>query len=1014
MAKEARVWKTYVRESDKSDKEMVDGRNSSLDVLLIPKNKFRTHATQAALFSAISTAFVIESLGDLKPDPAESSAQTLLVMSQMLAAIANNQPVASPSPDTLDPSPFSPSRTAVVVNMLWLLSLSLSVAVSLVAMLSKEWCFKFMSGRSGPPYEQARQRQRKWNGMERWKMKKALIYLSAMMHLALLLFALGLCLYLWDVNRRVALPVIVITGSATFVYTCATISPAVDRFCPYSTPAIEIIADAKTLLTTVFNGMSLAIAATKGRTHTLIEPIKSFWAMDPSLFGVGGLRVWGVMTHKLFTKPSGLLPSATKLPGPTWLWVILCFSFFLFFFGCWMIVLLPSLLLSALLSLFKWLLPWLLVPPRYAYDHVVKPAIPMIKGVSTAVKAIVDFGDKADGRYGDVIMDTVTSQMLAWLISNCEDSRSVDEALHAIAGAHRDLPHEPLVECQALNLVLARLDACNKQDRPPLAVKYCRTYAVLMSWSTFGVKEDQWRGDDATLIEGGVIYKHLTRYLDRTDLDQQAEHLPADSNLLASVVTTAMPMCHWGSGCTLNGTRLRKVLKIATSLMQQQLQRSVDQAPEPWLYALVDSTSHYLVALWPSEERSSSHDLLPILLVHTFLLYHETAPDVARSAAITLAATEFACRNYPLPTNYSSAVPEWLQTNIQKEQGGQPEVMKSRAREVLQYYKAHKPDEDIMVALFILGFFELLPHLDLDDPETRRAAAASYLPELMQQVPQFDFWRSPGIHTLGYLPEDLVYHRSISNLTIIAKGTHLDELQVMYACLPLLCFPLGEYDFPRLYILALMALCRAKSSRLRDLCINIIDKQPVPLDLRSQLDSADNKTLLEGLCRTLIDANTPVLPIAVLHFEILIASVATGLSEPIPPQHGLRSLLAFCDRFPELKTSSPLSTTDVSHSMEGFSEDFRRNSMLHAMQCVVNLCEAGSCTDDDYTPWGDVLRKLKDSYKPGTRMVQRLGRVEPGTSSDPIRAEASSSEDGVPSGSGHLADDSDAIQVTGG
>ncbi|KAG9085532.1 hypothetical protein FS749_004352, partial [Ceratobasidium sp. UAMH 11750] len=35
MAREARVWKTYVRESDKSDKELVDGRNNSLDVLLI-------------------------------------------------------------------------------------------------------------------------------------------------------------------------------------------------------------------------------------------------------------------------------------------------------------------------------------------------------------------------------------------------------------------------------------------------------------------------------------------------------------------------------------------------------------------------------------------------------------------------------------------------------------------------------------------------------------------------------------------------------------------------------------------------------------------------------------------------------------------------------------------------------------------------------------------------------------------------------------------------------------------
>jgi hypothetical protein len=96
---------------------------------------------------------VIESLNDLKPDPAETSAQTLLVISQTMAAISNGQPVALPVPDTLYAPAFSPPRTAVLVNLLWFLSLSLSVAVSLIAMLAKEWCYIFMSGRSGVIYE---------------------------------------------------------------------------------------------------------------------------------------------------------------------------------------------------------------------------------------------------------------------------------------------------------------------------------------------------------------------------------------------------------------------------------------------------------------------------------------------------------------------------------------------------------------------------------------------------------------------------------------------------------------------------------------------------------------------------------------------------------------------------------------------------------------------------------------------------------------------------------------------
>ncbi|KAG9088164.1 hypothetical protein FRC06_002196 [Ceratobasidium sp. 370] len=157
MARGARVWRTYVRESDRSDKELTDGRNN----------------------------FVIGSLGDLKPDPAESSAQTLLVISQTLATIANGQGVTLQTQGGSGVAVFSPSRSTVVVNVLWLLSLSLSVAVSLVAMLAKDWCYKFMSGRTGPIYEQGRRRQERWNGMQRWKMQEVLVHLPGVMHLAL-------------------------------------------------------------------------------------------------------------------------------------------------------------------------------------------------------------------------------------------------------------------------------------------------------------------------------------------------------------------------------------------------------------------------------------------------------------------------------------------------------------------------------------------------------------------------------------------------------------------------------------------------------------------------------------------------------------------------------------------------------------------------------------------------------------------------------------------------------------
>ncbi|KAF8598465.1 hypothetical protein BDV93DRAFT_512473 [Ceratobasidium sp. AG-I] len=141
LGKDARFWKTYVKEADQWDAELVDGWSKSLDVILI--------LVKAALFSAISTAFVIESAKGLQQDPAESSARSLLLISQTLLAMSSSNQQASPVPALMDDNDFTPSASTVCVNVLWFLSLSLSVAVSLVAMLAKEWCYSYMSGRIG-------------------------------------------------------------------------------------------------------------------------------------------------------------------------------------------------------------------------------------------------------------------------------------------------------------------------------------------------------------------------------------------------------------------------------------------------------------------------------------------------------------------------------------------------------------------------------------------------------------------------------------------------------------------------------------------------------------------------------------------------------------------------------------------------------------------------------------------------------------------------------------------------
>ncbi|KAG8767786.1 hypothetical protein FRC12_006049 [Ceratobasidium sp. 428] len=251
MAKDAKVWQVYVRETQKADEELVDGWNKSLDVILI----------FAALFSAISTAFVGISAQNLQQNPADASAQTLLVISRTLLVMSGADTTNSSSPvANQDSSEFRPSRTVVAINALWFLSLSLSVAVSLIAMLAKEWCHAFMSGRSGETHERARLRQKRWNEIERLKMIDVLTLLPLLIHLALrkifsifvhepcmlssyplpVLFAVGLCVYLWDLNIYVAIPVIIITSISTFIYASTVVHSLTTEHCPYTTGSSKL------------------------------------------------------------------------------------------------------------------------------------------------------------------------------------------------------------------------------------------------------------------------------------------------------------------------------------------------------------------------------------------------------------------------------------------------------------------------------------------------------------------------------------------------------------------------------------------------------------------------------------------------------------------------------------------------------------------------------------------------------------------------------------------------------
>ncbi|KAG8770952.1 hypothetical protein FRC12_003951 [Ceratobasidium sp. 428] len=226
LAHDATIWKLYLEEADEHDQELVKGRHASLDMLLL----------FAALFSAILTAFLIESKDLLQQDPADVSMALMLAIAQSQYRMEQGAADASNATATPPIIPnFTPSMTARWVNGIWFTSLALSLSAALVAMLGKEWLTAFLASRPRPAHAHALLRQSRLEGLEQWWALHIIALLPSLLHVSLLLFAVGLVLYLSTMDRAIAIVIASIVGMTSLFYVVTAILGAVYEFCPFVT-----------------------------------------------------------------------------------------------------------------------------------------------------------------------------------------------------------------------------------------------------------------------------------------------------------------------------------------------------------------------------------------------------------------------------------------------------------------------------------------------------------------------------------------------------------------------------------------------------------------------------------------------------------------------------------------------------------------------------------------------------------------------------------------------------------
>ncbi|CAE6420771.1 unnamed protein product [Rhizoctonia solani] len=392
MDPNARVWRVYVDETDKADKELVDEWNSAIDVMLV----------FAAVYSAILTAFVIESSKDLRPDYAEISARALLDISKALTSPETVPSNNEPSVSQAHPLDFTPTHAAIMVNTLWFLSLGLSIAVTLVAILAKEWCYSFMTRRTGAKLTQGRLRQKRWDGIKSWKMEEIIFMLPFLMHIALLLFAIGLSVYLWNINFGVSLPVILTTILTVLYYVATTALSVIWKYCPYTTAIVKL-----------FHPLGAALFRSR-YSKALFQML----IMTPAWIIIFILDCKNRIAGKVRSNnndPEGGSGDVASEAGS----------------------------MASQVTI-------------HGFVHKLEK-----KFHHRIEQMHKDFlVDRSQSSEDETPMDKATSKMLLWMITQCEDPKSVDLALQALAGADLWLPCKPFLRNEIDTQILRKLERC--------------------------------------------------------------------------------------------------------------------------------------------------------------------------------------------------------------------------------------------------------------------------------------------------------------------------------------------------------------------------------------------------------------------------------------------------------------------------------------------------------------------------------------------------------------------------
>ncbi|KAI9431902.1 hypothetical protein H4582DRAFT_1785080, partial [Lactarius indigo] len=195
---------------------------------------------QAGLFAAVLTSFLVDSLQNLQPDPAQQSVyyhqQSVAMLAQISQQIASIAPqVSVPSTPPPPYPPFHPPVKDIRVNAYWLIGLVCSLSAALFATLVQQWVRSYMQifQRYDHPLKRARFRQFFFEGAK--SMRVMAVAVPSLIRVSLVLFLFGLGDSMLNVNTTIGVITIVPTCCCGSFFLYGMLAPHLNLQSPHQT-----------------------------------------------------------------------------------------------------------------------------------------------------------------------------------------------------------------------------------------------------------------------------------------------------------------------------------------------------------------------------------------------------------------------------------------------------------------------------------------------------------------------------------------------------------------------------------------------------------------------------------------------------------------------------------------------------------------------------------------------------------------------------------------------------------